>query len=382
MKKFLSFLTAALVVVGLAGCSGNDQNFENTQENNSYSNLDLNNTNVIINTPESGEWHKLYFKYPGISADTFFTIQETAKEYCNSAIDQENIYCDVWLNDNENTDIKYNDMTDEDYISTLYMRCIDSNFYMDVNPANKIEIYDRKAVKDILNIDFNEAWSWRPYFSGSLSERYDLTSGNVIEDQYILNGKDVSVQDALAYALGYLNGNNPTNICSDICTYTPIKAEVYKFSENSYGYYFTFGLNYDNIPVDSSQGADLENYRMVSNTMKLLMLTDTSVDWIWTCALNSDIPSSTEICDVTIDYGKACSIISDFLSKEHIFKIKEAELLYCMREVADETSFLGVSGVTLEPMWQFTVTDIGIQEYSIIYLNVNACTGEVYVRYE
>lgn len=384
--KYCLYLFPLLVVFPcFFGCSKqmpNKLNSTNLEQSQSYGNLDLENVKITENTPESGKWQILEFDYKFISADTLTTMQETADAYGSFPLDSNHILCDVWLNDNESTDIPYAEMTADKYDSTLYMRYIDNDLYMDINLAGKLEIYNRKSLKDILDISFNGTWSWRPSFNGSVIKKYDFLTELVSTDSYQLNGTDVSVNDALAYASDYLNSKELPYITSKLCTYTPLNAEVYKFSEESYGYYFTFQLNYDGVPIDVTQGANFENNYMFSNTIKLLMLTKSSVDWIWTCAWNADTPTLQEPCEVTIDYEEACQILSDCLSQEHTFTVKEAELLYCTREIPDEISEWGLSGIIAEPMWQFTITNVGVQEYSVLYVNVNAHNGEVYMRYE
>ncbi|MBR4022283.1 MAG: hypothetical protein IKI94_06770 [Ruminococcus sp.] len=348
-----------------------------------YNNLDLSNIKIAENIPKSGEWKTMIFEYHPLNADTINILNAIAKAYNGDTIDENNVFCNIFQADNSAPpkDIAFPDITSEMYNDAAYMRYIGDNLYIDTTIHGKVELYNRKNVKNILGIEYDEVWSWRPSYNGSVEKNYELQTGSRITDSYRLNDKQVSVDTALLYALSYLNSGKLSPICSAEYEYSPLFVDVYKFDEEKYGYYFTFNLSYDGVPLDSSSAVSPES-APVSNTIKLLMLSEDSIDWLWTCPMNQDAPVSQKKAEINIDYERACEIVSEALSQEHVFKVSKAELLYCTTELTDENTRWIYTGIKAEPMWQFHITNVGVQEYSSICIDVSAVDGRVYMRYE
>lgn len=372
----LMAVTTMLLLCSMAGCN------VFTKEN-STNNLDLSNVKVTENIPESGEWKTMTFDYRPVNADTLRVLQNAVKAYGGEAIDESKVVCNIFSNGDAAPpdDVAYHDITAEMYKNAAYMRYVGDELYADTTIHGKIELYNRKNVKDILRIDYDGTWSWRPFFYGSVQRKIELQTASPVTDRYVLDGKTVSVDTALQYALSYINSGTLSPICSSKYEYTPLYVEVYQFEGEKYGYFFAFGLSYDGVPFDSAAATSAEK-APVSNTIKLLMLSENSVDWMWTCAMNQDTPVSKEKAEIMIDYEKACEIVSETLSKEHVFTVSKAELIYCTTELEDENTRWRYTGIKAEPMWQFYITNVGVQEYSSIYINVSATNGEVYMRYE
>lgn len=355
-----------------------------------YENLDLSETVFTENAPESGEWKTMEMHTLEIDPETAVLLQEAAEAYGGYALDTEDIVCEVRPSMEEWFDVSYAEMTNEAYGSDpyiIYMRYVGDDFYIDTNTSGKIELYNRSELKEILGIEYNKTWSWSPQGDGTVVKSYDLQDEAGLDDTYCLNHADVSLRDAMTYATEFLNSGNLSHLCPGSCTFAPYYADVYKFSDDLYGYYFWYQVIYDGVPLDATQGVIASNAdeeqggSIISNSIKLLMLTDSSAVYMWTCSFNENKPSTQEGCELTVDYEQACQIVSETLSRNHLFHVNSAELLYCMMDPSGQPP-LGDYIVMLRPMWQFKITDVGVQEYSIIYVNVDAVNGEVYLRYE
>ncbi len=386
MKKNLLLRPFFISMVILLLCSSFGCSTFNTGKSKSndckYRNLDLSNIKIAENIPNSGEWKTMIFDYHPVNADTLNILNTTAILYNGETVNKNKVVCNIYTDSNDAPpkDIAFPDITSEMYKNAAYMRYIGDELYIDTTIHGKIELYNRKNVKDILGINYDDLWSWRPSFNGSVEKRVDLQTSPVM-DVYNLNNKQVSVDAALQYALSYINSDNISPICSAIYEYSPLFVDVYKFDEEKYGYYFVFNLSYDGVPLDSSSAVSPES-APVSNTIKLLMLSEDSIDWLWTCPMNQDAPVSEEKAEINIDYERACEIVSEALSQEHVFKVSKAELLYCTTELTDENTRWIYTGIKAEPMWQFHITNVGVQEYSSICIDVSAVDGRVYMRYE
>ena len=393
MKKLSAHLSLLLVITlsasaVLCGCG--------TDNGGSVENLELSDTKVYINEPMSKKWQRFGRDDPLLSAESLEVMRSAAADYGDHTISEDKVVYRVFYDDDGNgfyddraEDVSYGEMEEGDFKSAAYIRYLGDDIYIDLNTAGRIELYNKQAVRDVLGIDFDLTWSWRPYIGddkGQVLKEYDLPQDGEIADAYTLNGENVTVSDALSFASDYLNSGKYPHIISPLFTYSPFGATVYRFSNGNCAYVFTFRLNYDGVPMNYIQPSGEESgdsFDIFGNVLSLAMFTKNSVDWIWTPALSGVRGSAfafAEECEIKADYEKACGLVSETLSRGHTFKVKRAELLYCTRQVTDNKA-LQTGGNVTEPMWEFTITDTGLQDYSYIYVYVNASTEEVSVGY-
>lgn len=389
------------VLLALSGCSKDETSDSSdgqsgsatvntgTPEKPQYVNLNLDNTVVTEHSPLSGEWKILRFDVPLITPDTFTVLKEAAEAFGGYEPNGDNVLCHVFFAENpvkedDVMDITYNEMKDDYYEKTTFMRYVGDDFYMDVYRGGRIEAYNRKTLREILGITHERTWSWSPDWNDNQTiKSYDFRNGAEIADHYPLNGADVSVSGAAKYAGELLNSRQLPHISSKLFTYTPLSASVLKYNGDIYAYNLIFQLNYDGVPLDASftagdKTAGLDNKGLSSEPLHTLMLTGSSVDWIWTPDINDITLVSQETCGIKIDYNEACRLVSEALSQEHVFPVSEAELLYCSRLLYEDSTERNVTGYTLEPMWQFSLrTDT---QLGGLCVNVNAVTGEVHMR--
>lgn len=387
-KNCLIFIFST-ALLALSGCSGDktQSSGDNTQSlgiTTQCKNLELEKTNVIENTPESGKWYTLRFDYKQITKDSYNVLQAAVGYFGVSEPEKEKILCSVnYSQDEPNEDIVYSEMKDEDFALTTYIRYITDDFYMAYNLSNRFEYYNRKALREIRNEQYDKLWEWKPGFTGETTvKRYDLSNSADISDAYVLNGKQTTIADALKYAEGELNGGKMARMTSKLFTYTPVSAEVLRLSNGENAYNFDFQLNYDNVPLDASKTADapeLDTNDIFSNRLHICMFTPESIDWLWSCPISLEAPTSQEECTIAVDFDKACKIVSEKLSQEKVFEIERAELIYCSRAVYNDSETAPSTEYIVEPSWQFSFAS-GVQEYGKLCVNVNAVTGEINMR--
>lgn len=187
------------------------------------------------------------------------------------------------------------------------------------------EQYNRKALKEIRQEEYEKLWCWKPGFTGeSTVKSYDLSKGADISDSYILNGKQTMIADALKYAEDALNGGNMVHITSKLFTYTPLSVDVYRLSNGENAYIFDFRLNYDNVSLDASKTADapeLDTNYIFSNRLHICVFTPESIDWLWSCPISFEAPTAQEECEIDVDFDKACKLVFEKFSQETVFKI-------------------------------------------------------------
>lgn len=197
-------------ILTLSGCSGDSTQSsgdstqsigDNTQsigDNTKYVNLDMENADVIENVPKSGKWYTLKFDYKKLTKDSYNVLLDGAKAIGIAEPEKEKVLCSVNYSDDEpNADVVYPEMKDEDYARTYYMRYITDDIYIDYNLSNRFEFYNRKALREIRNEEYDRLWEWKPGFTGEAKVKsYDLSENADISDSYTLNGKQTSISAA------------------------------------------------------------------------------------------------------------------------------------------------------------------------------------------
>lgn len=387
MKKILSAALAIFLLAALSGCGKSSEKTSGTGFSDTgytIKNLDFENAEIIENTPDSGKWYTIRFEHKRITKDSYDNLRDAAGYFGVSVLEKERILCSVnYSQDVPNEDIVYSEMKDEDFALTTYIRYISDDIYIDYNIANKFEMYNRKALREIRNEDYEKLWSWKPGFTGeSTVKRFDLSKSADISDTYVLNGKQTAIADALKYAEGELNGGKMARMTSKLFTYMPVSAEVLRLSNDENAYMFDFQLNYDNVPFDASDAVgdpELDDNDIFSNVFSLCMFTPETIDWLWGCPLCFEAPTVQEECTIAVDFDKACKIVSEKLSQETVFKIEKAELIYYSRAVYNDSEVAPSTEYIVEPTWQFSFSS-GVQEYGKLCVNVNAVTGEMNMR--
>ena len=385
MKKRAAILCACML---LSGCSGNSSPTESTVP--APKNLDTSDTAVTLYTPDSGQWHIMEFPISAMSRDSLAVLQAAANAYCGAAVDPADVVCRIdprtaeSIRDNIDIapyDTPYNALTDAELADLCYLRCVSDDLYFEINPFHKIECCDLERLGAVLGVKLTNAWSWRPSFTGSSGGVIYPDQTDKTDTAYTLDGAPVTVRQAADFMSAFLNEAKPVHITSALCEYEYAGAEVYTFDGGQQGIYLEFTLKTDGVPIDgNNHSVNLEGYHIVANRIKCFTCTGHSADWLWTCVMNQDAPSSDTPCELRLSYDDALQRLSETLSQETVFHVKDAALFYCMEEITDGSARWGLTGQRLAPMYQFTLDKINSPEYRVLCANVNAVTGEVSLR--
>lgn len=357
-------------ILALSGCSGKEtQDLGNKTQ---YINLNLENAEIIENIPASGEWHSLKYAFDNITESSLDLLQKAAGNFGCSPSESE-VLCNVRYSidgKEKFVDYTFDELAATDLPKTEYLRYVGEDFYIAYNLSNRFELYNRKALREINGEQYESQWEWKPGHTGEkFGETYDLSQNR---------NPPAVLTSAIAFAESELNSGKLSPITSELFAYTPMSAEILTLSNGANAYEIYFVLNYDGVPMDSSRTAansNLERNDIFANKLSLCMFSDKSIDWLWSPAITFDKSTSQEECTISIDFGKACEIVSEALSKEAMFEIDKVELLYYTRAIYSS----GSTEYIVEPSWQFSFAS-GVQEYGKLCVNVNAVTGEMNMR--
>ncbi|HCD70667.1 MAG TPA: hypothetical protein DEQ68_08595 [Ruminococcaceae bacterium] len=406
MKKTISAVLAFILISTLSGCESQTVSEESTVKTESSStassstdsgtvsvdnpgeldksytieNLDLTNTEIIENTPNSGKWKKYTFKFPDLDKQSAARIVKMADAYGVTVSEDdvelmifengEDIFVPFSKYDNYNTD------DPENFPFTTALVCND-DIFMEVQAptGGMIELNNRKNLaKCVLGQRTDIKQVWRPSFSNAKHvakiEKGDETA------TCILDGKTVKVADALRNAEKIVSENK--KLFPALFSARTKNIDTYSYDNGNQSLTFDIGYSIDGVPLEDSPSLAIEDengrsYKVYPVTVPAAMLTENSLDWIWFNVIDGTVPLTDEDCELVVSREKACEIVSKKLSQEYKFNVKDIQLMYAAQRVGD-----GIHSL-IEPKWRFSLTGITGQKYSSLYIYVSAIDGDVQI---
>lgn len=407
MKKTISAFLAFIFIVLSTGCASYDgmgESSHNSAESSETSktvsnikstpnNLDISNAAIIENTPTTGQWRKLTFKFPGLDDHSADRLAYIASNF-GIAVEKKDITLVQLTDDPENEDgAKYVPYTDEaeallskyleykldpskDFTDFYYYMYYLGDIYIDVQAftGGMIEYENRKNVNSILELDITGSPAWRPSF-------FDKSHRSIDPDDEtatcILDGKTVKVSDAIKNAENYVWENEvlfPKSFGAKVTDVT-----LFSYENGNQCLALNFELTIDGVTLDGGTASDAiydedgNRYKTFQVFVQSAMLTENTIDWIWFPSIDGATEFTNEDCEIAVSLDEACEIVSQKLSQEYTFNVGEIQLMYVAQREGD-----GIHSY-IEPKWRFYITDITSQEYSRLFVYVSAVDGEVQI---
>lgn len=379
VKKFLSYyrliltvILTASMLIGVSGCSGSEAVI-------SLKNLDLSDTIVTENVPESGAWESLRFEQVELTSSSKDKLEQIVNGFCPAlAFDHNKVMIKSLMNDDV-YDIPYAEAKGDEFSEMTMMRYLGDEIYIELYDNDKFEMYNRKTVLDSIGKEWTSEWMWRPHFSGTVKKQYEINTETDLSETYPLCGNYISIAEALSFAQNTIKEGKIPYICAAGCKTQPISVEVFKFDETHYGYIFKIQIIYDNVPIDATKTASYANPEgdICPISIDFFTFTGNTVDWIWTTPLNGESAEKEE-CSMLISYEEACTVLSEELSPDFIFEVESAELNYSLKIVQEGEN----AGNYIIPTWRFRVVDLsGFNDFSVLYIYIDAETKDLYTTY-
>ncbi len=398
MKKVIATFLALLTILVMSGCeSSNDlsnelSGFDSSNDKTEslgyrIENLDYENAEIIENTPDNGKWHKMSFVFQELNKQSADRMVKFASNYGAGEIDKKDFLLRRSSDDVKDDLVPLSDydkyLPDGDfevfpYICMLY--CTD-DLYIEVQMATGgcVELDNRKNVNSILDLDMHYEAPWRPQFNTKSEASVDLNDENAT---CVLNGKTVKIVDAIKNAEKYVSENDTLFQKSFGAKVT--NAHLYTYENGNQSLALTFEYTIDGVmlegsPLYSIYDENGNKYKVYNIKAECAMLTENTLDWIWFPSVDGGTELKSEDCELMISREKACELVSQKLSQEYKFHVKEIQLMYAAkREDVGEDPWEPLSSC-IEPMWRFYITGIEAQEYHALYVYVSALDGEVQI---
>ena len=381
MKRKISVLLVAIVLCFCSGCNNSSET--------KFHNLDLSETVVIEETPDSGKWSSITFNSLRFSSDTISFVEKAVEKFNGANVDKSEFLYHIRTsgdfygpNAGGRQELFFTDMTDEIFPKSLSMQYKDENIYVDAfSVLGSVEMYNPKTLAAILGIENNSTWSWKPEISGRVIYTTKLDDEN---SGCTLDGKEVKINEAVLSAEELLNNGELNNIFPVGMKVEPLKAEVYEFNETkNQCLRIMYQLTYDGIPIEGNSVSAISSQNDKEDgageairdyPIYVAMFTDNSIDWMRVAPANLK-KGWMEINETSINYNydKACGILSDTLSDEMNFNVVEARLMYAV--TANSQDGYNTDSYEISPKWRFHITGIKAQEFSELYVYINADDG-------
>lgn len=363
---------------------------EATKLEQKYSNMDFSGTEIII--PKVDEIEELIFPLDGNVAelkDAYEKIKNNFHENIKlltgkDDINEKYIYYKLPLDEKP---IRINDVRDEDrersgdgepkqgfYLSYNDSACsmllYGSSFMLEI-AGNRVAGYSEKGYD----------WLGHRPPEGNVVESFNLPEDSIENISYPIGGKQLTLKEAVTYVEENI-GKGYHYVRSPFLTYQVCHVDVIKLEENSYYYqmnvralYHGISFSYETdagiLPVDG-QKVDYEN---VSTTHKAVVMSENSIDYIWSSAHSYEEKREGEIYNKFISIKDAMDILSHTVSAATKLKCDTLELMYRTEFHMDESG--GIEEVQCHPIYQFKFTNTGLPEYPVLFFNVDAVTGLV-----
>lgn len=411
MKKTISAVLAFIFIAALSGCNssttsteeslnsttGTGESITSTGSDSSETvnpginesdykieNLVFDNTKIIENSPNSGKWEKISFKFPRICKESADRLVKMAEGYGIENVSKDDMEMRLF----EPYDTQWGDefapfsaydkfptaeVYDENYPFINILYCTD-DFYAEVQnqTGGMIELDNRKNIKSILGINVDYKAPWRPTFGGRKEES---VADNDETTTCILNGKTVKVADAIKNAEKFVAENDilfpkmfgakPRDIC--ITTY----------DNGNQSLRFDFEYLIDGVVLDGAMSLSIEDengneYAQYPVPVQCAMLTENTIDWIWFPVIDGSVSMDREECKLSVSREQAAEIVSKKLSQESKYEVQEIQLMYAAQRAESGYSYI-------EPKWRFYLTGIKAQEYGKLYVYVSAVDGSIQI---
>lgn len=350
-----------------------------------YPNLNFEDGAIRNLKSQSGKLYTIKIEQPEIGENRLEELKESLKAF-GFTPDNKDFLFDL-VDDEARRLVSPDEMTSADYPICNWIWYNTPDFHLDSHLTRWVELCNNKNVREILGegaeIDDEAIASWRPYYNGKKIISGSLENGKIVTDAYNLNGKGVSVNDALKFASDLLNSGKLTNICPKIYSYEPISYEVLEYENGACGYEFVYAQSYDGVCVDPNIGSVIEpkGLTLIEGYTTVFMSMENSVDYMWSTRLCTEKISSTEEIEKKIEFDDACKIVSEKLSRERTFNVNSAGLAYLVFFEDDKDTGYGFnSTLTLKPVWQFVMKGVNVPEYRNIAAYVDVQTGELILK--
>lgn len=359
----------------------------------------LNTSTMTISVPDVENLHQVRLSFNASRVDPNEIVErffEKAKEhYGLSELDESAIYCAVagpdaylWYpyakmkNNLNNAELKFMKYEDDSHFFLYYIHAL-------------AEWFDVPLLRRLVGLEKHTPFGWRPYdmepysLAGTYAQE-DLLRDNI---SYPLLDGEMSLKQAFEIEKNtFVPGFCELPVFLDV---EPERIEVYEIGGEQYGYYGYGRYLYQGVPLISVPGAtilasddarfnkkmtpeDGKYHILYTSRAHSFIMSQDGVCWAWVYCYDQD--ETTETYSQVLSLNSALQQLSRMLSEYATMDISSAELLYASEQIYEDQGMYEQSQdyvVNLFPVWEFKVSNPGVNELSELTCYVDARTGSV-----
>lgn len=346
-------------------------------------NLDYANAVVTENVPISGQWRRLMYKNLRFGEKSADKLVKIAADY-GVTIDKNDIMLGTVKYTIDTKPLSETDLAQYDHLMHTADYPFDGMFYcsddlyIETTPhiGNWIELNNNKNLSSVLGIENKDFGPWRPGIGpgiGVASEQY--VDPNDETATCVLDGKTVKVADALRNALKIISESDvfpkgfDTEVRNNIGLYTYENGNQALWIDITYTLDGVTYMSPSPHYIDVSRDID----RDYSVHFHCGMLTENTIDWIWSTDFDGETEVMSRDCEINISREDALKLVSFKLDRDDMFTVSEIQLVYADRRVS------GGNALCIEPTWMFCLSNNDSPKQEKQYAYVSAVDGTVQI---
>jgi len=217
------------------------------------------------------------------------------------------------------------------------------------------------TVKECEHKKYSEEWGHEVYpslegYDPSEWLEYIATYPVDSEVSYPLLNGEISIRKAVEFFENYVNTiPYPTDSTANTRV---LEVEVYKMTQDAYGYYFLTTMEYEGVCFDHMRDGTMHSgfndYISVGGNGFMAVTND--IDIINGYYRDQNVESQKSY-ETIVPLKNALKIFSEWMSDEVVFDIKRIEVIYTRKPKKDENGYIDIVDTTLyvTPAWKITL---------------------------
>lgn len=235
----------------------------------------------------------------------------------------------------------------------------------------------------------NRPYGYRGMNLGHSVQKYDLSKDDITGISYPLSDGELALTDAVQFVEQHMK-EDYYFVGSEYLDYHVLQIDVRQLSDEIYYYEFDMGtsyeglaLNYDDATEVEKEGAnddDVLKPEAFGTNHFVSMFQKDRLGFIWSCCQNFESVSVKETYEKILPLQDVCELLSKYVSADKVFHISSVELEYQTKfqyENEKKRQLGYVESVQCRPSYHFSIKNTQLSEFSRLYFDVDAITGEI-----
>ena len=237
--------------------------------------------------------------------------------------------------------------------------------------------------------DTNRPYGYRGMNLGHSVQKYDLSKDDITGISYPLSDGELALTDAVQFVEQHMK-EDYYFVGSEYLDYHVLQIDVRQLSDEIYYYEFDMGTSYEGLALNYDDATEVTKEGESDNdALKLeafgtnhfvAMFQKDRLGFIWSCCQNFESASVKETYEKILPLQDVCELLSKYVSADKVFHISSVELEYQTKfqyENEKKRQLGYVESVQCRPSYHFSIKNTQLSEFSRLYFDVDAITGEI-----